>query len=360
MSVRLLTSAEDLARYETWIHAHPQGNLWQSIEWKRYQASLGRSVRLYGAEEGDTLQATAIVVIDRTVLGLSTWDVVRGPLWNEEHTQADAIVLSLLRHLLEEAQKDRCLAMYISSPQVVPYGTWGVPHTGHTRCEQLEATILIDLTQSEEQILANMHQKARYNIKVAMKHGVVIREHTADDPEALDSFYRLVSETAGRDGFTHLSRARYEAFLRFLGGSFLLMAWHDEKPVAGLIGVAWNGTGIYYYGASGYAHRALMAPSLLQWEAMRLCKRRGCHSYDLLGIEPPTNAGLGIRTGGLGKGIIPPLIPTSESLIHSPWAGITSFKTKFGGQTVTYPSEQMIVLRPWAWRMLRWKRRLLG
>jgi lipid II:glycine glycyltransferase (peptidoglycan interpeptide bridge formation enzyme) len=94
--------------------------------------------------------------------------------------------------------------------------------------------------------------------------------------------------------------------------------------------------GYYYYGASSYTHRALMAPYALQWAAMRYYKARGCATYDLLGIAPPD---------------APP---------DHPWQGISAFKEKFGGEVVMYPPEQEIVLRPIANWMLQWKRRILG
>ncbi len=323
-----MSSGEDLRRYSEWILTSPQGNLWQSLEWKHYQERLGRSVRIYVAEDDQgKIIASAMVSIDRTVLGLSTWDIPRGPL--------GLVHNELLQRIIGDAKQERCMTLYLSAPEKLLSSYHGKISTS-SRCEQLEATIVIDLTKSEDQLLADMHQKARYNIKVAQKHGVIISKHTADDKKALNSLYTLFQDTAKRDGFTHLPKSHYRAFLNHLEGSFFLMAWHEEKPIAGLLGVTWNETGFYYYGASSYVHRHLMAPYLLQWEAMMHCKRAGCMRYDLLGIAPE----------GSGK--------------DNPWAGITEFKRKFGGAVITYPQEQMIVLRPIMKKMLEWKRRIVG
>ena len=108
-----------------------------------------------------------------------------------------------------------------------------------------------------------------------------------------------------------------------------------KKPIAGLLGVRWEWKGIYYYGASDRAHRALMAPYALQWAAIKLCKEQGCTAYDLFGIAPPDQP-------------------------HHPWAGISDFKEKFGGTVILYPSEQQIVLRPWKHRIVKMKRKILG
>ena len=108
----------------------------------------------------------------------------------------------------------------------------------------------------------------------------------------------------------------------------------DRSPIAGLLGVNWNKAGIYYYGASSYAHRASMAPYALQWETMRFCKANGCETYDLLGVTP------------------------SNAPSDHVWSGITNFKEKFGGTLVTYLPEQQIILRPTVNKLLNLKRKL--
>ena len=190
-----------------------------------------------------------------------------------------------------------------------------------------------------------MKQKGRYNIKVAQKKGVVVEK--SDD---IDAYMSLVEKTGKRDGFTTLSRRAYETFLHELPGSFLLLAypvgqigrladWQEHQrnaePIAGLLGITWNNTAYYYYGASDHDHRALMAPYALQWEAMKKSKAAGALSYDLLGVAPANEP-------------------------HHPWAGITQFKERFGGAYMEYPQEQQVVLRPFTQKLIRWKRKLVG
>ncbi len=328
--VQILRESEaNLDAYRSWIAAHPDRSLWQSTEWKAYQEALGREVRIYVLSDERGIRASALVSIDRTAGGAAVWEIAHGPLWDAQVTEDErrAFVSSLER----DAKRERGLALFLSPPQAM---------TSQARASHRhvypEATRLLDLTQPEETILAGMKQKGRYNINVAAKRGVRIEE--SSDTEA---FHRLVKETAHRDKFTIHSPGHYDVFLRSLPGAFLLLAYApeaqaDTRPIAGLLGVIWQDRGIYYYGASSYAHRAHMAPYLLQWEAMRLCKARGCRSYDLFGIAP----------SGAGP--------------EHPWAGITSFKEKFGGEEVPCPLERMIVLRPMLWNALQWKRRIVG
>jgi lipid II:glycine glycyltransferase (peptidoglycan interpeptide bridge formation enzyme) len=334
MDVRILSQSDDRARYTAWLSAHPQATLWQSLEWQSFQQALGRETRLYVAEEQGHILASALVVIDRTAFQWSTWDLPRGPLWSQ--TESAALSL-LLGTIVRDARKDRCLSLYLSP--TTPLSLHRPRLSLSPRHEQPEATRILDLTLSDELILSQMHQKGRYNIRVAQKHGIVVEESAN-----VDAFHALMRETAIRDRFAVAPKGHYDTFLKHLPNSFLLLAYasdaartqtHDS-PIAGLMGVTWGATGYYYYGASDYEHRALMAPYLLQWEAMQRCKAIGCTRYDLLGCAPP----------GADE--------------DHPWQGITGFKEKFGGELTTYPPEQFRRLKPLSWSVLRCKRWMLG
>ncbi len=348
MAIRLLTSAADLALYDAWVKKHPQGTLWQSVEWKAYQEALGREVRVY-MDSDDAVHASAMVVIDRTTGGFSTWDIQRGPL-GPVIDNGKLIMENLLSVIVADAKKDKCLSIYLSPKQELSIFNFQFSIHSSQRHEQPEATRMLDLTLSDDDLLKQMHQKGRYNMKVAEKNGIRIEEST--DVEA---YAKMASDTAKRDGFSGGSTKRYQKFLEKIPGSFLLLAYPESRkleaessssPVAGLIGVVYGKTGIYYYGASDYTHRALMAPYLLQWQAIQHCKAAGCTQYDLLGIAPPVEDPESRK-------------PKAESSRH-PWAGISDFKAKFGGIVVTYPPEQEIILQPLVRSLLHLKRRVLG
>jgi peptidoglycan pentaglycine glycine transferase (the first glycine) len=328
MAVTIISTENDLKKYTKWVTSHPNGSLWQSLDWKKYQEFLGREVRIYIEEEDEEIVESALVVIDKTMGGFSTWDIPRGPLgpMNNGQWKMD----NLIKIILSDAKNDRCISLYFS-PIKKPIINYQLSIINSDRHEQPQATRIIDLTQSEEEILAQMHQKGRYNIKVAQKNGVFI-----EDSHDIENFFELVQETGLRDHFTHLPKRHYKNFLEHIDNSFLLMAYDDQKtPISGVLGASWNNMGIYYYGASLYAHRAKMAPYLLQWKAMKRCKDMKCTSYDLFGIAPP-----------------------NSSPDHS-WAGVSSFKEKFGGTVVEYPTEQAIVLKPLMKKLLRMKRKIL-
>jgi len=345
------------------------------LVWKTYQEALGKKVVIYASKSQDsTIDGSALIVIDTTVGGLSTWEIPRGPLMSEKwKAKSEKYDEEFLNVILAEAKKEKCIAVYISPPSLAsthfPLSTFNFQLS--TRHIQPEATRVIDLKLTEEEILAGMHSKGRYNITLAKKHGVEVSEGSGSD---IDAFYELLKNTGSRDGFKISQKSHYTRFLTDLQGSFLLLARHEHRPIAGLMGVMWPSTQeknrgqdvglagpasgatplreewargrdtvggpsancIYYYGASSYADRSLMAPYLLQWEAMRAAKARGCVRYDLLGISP------------------------DNAPRNDPWRGITDFKRKFGGAVVTYSPEQMLVLKPFLKAALEMKRRIAG
>jgi len=319
MDIHVLQHPDEFRAYDVWIKSHPEGNLWQSLERKKYIESLGRTVKIYAAMEHGNFLGAALVMIDRTAFGLSTWEIPRGPIGEKRE--------ELLDRMIKDAQSDKCMTLYYSPLRPIQRND---PISG--RLVHADVTRIINLKQSEEEILSQMKQKGRYNIKVTEKHGVTIRQS-----DNVDQFYKLVEQTSNRDGFISLSKKKYQAFLQNLDGSFLMLAFDGKnEAIAGLIGAIWNKKATYYYGASSYAHRASMAPYLLQWETIRFCKAKGVDSYDLLGVAP------------------------SHAPASHPWQGITSFKEKFGGELISYPPERKIVFRPVAYHLLTLKRKLLS
>lgn len=322
MDIRVLTSADDLATWASFVEKSPQGSLWQSKEWKAYQETLGRHTRVYGAFSGHDMAACALVTIDRTAGNLATWEIPRGPIGEG--------AAELATRVANDAKTEKALILRLSPAAPLPLDGFG-PSDGHS---QPEATRILDLTLDDDALLAQMKPKGRYNIRLAQRHDIEARDGD------VGAFHALLKRTGARDGFGIHPERHYRAFLEHVPGAFLLLAYHprtsETEPVAGLLGVVWGTTGIYYYGASDERHRALMAPYVLQWEAMHRCKAAGATRYDLLGVAPE---------GSDEK--------------HA-WAGITNFKEKFGGTLISYPQERQRVLRPLAWNTLKLKRRILG
>ena len=154
---------------------------------------------------------------------------------------------------------------------------------------QFRNTVVIDLAGSEEDWLARMKQKSRYNIRLAERKGVQVRRGTLDD---LGLLYHMYAETSVRDGFVIRGEKYYhkvwQTFMQ-AGLAEPLIAEVEGEPVAAVFLFAFGSTAWYLYGMSRDLHRDKMPNSLLQWQAMRWAAARGCTVYDLWGAPDEFN-----------------------------------------------------------------------
>jgi lipid II:glycine glycyltransferase (peptidoglycan interpeptide bridge formation enzyme) len=153
---------------------------------------------------------------------------------------------------------------------------------------QFQNTVLIDLSATEEEMLARMKPKTRYNVRLAEKKGVAIRTGTVDD---LPMLYKMYAETSVRDGFVIRDEEYYLTVWKLFMQSTVngqpsaipLIAEVDNQPVAAIFLFMFAGRAYYVYGMSRNLHREKMPTYLLQWEAMKLAKAGRCAMYDLWG-----------------------------------------------------------------------------
>ena len=188
---------------------------------------------------------------------------------------------------------------------------------------QPEWRAVVDVRPDTGRILAAMHQKGRYNIRVAERHGV-----TVEPSQSVDHFYDLYVETAKRDGFTPRGKEYFQDFLAMVPGAALFLARKNDKMLAGGIMVFYEEGASYLYGASSSEERQLMAPYLLHWGVMQEAQRRGCLSYDL--------------------GEIPP-----QGAEEHPLRGLGEFKMKLGAKAVHLMGSWDFVLEPFWYRAFR-------
>lgn len=282
--------------------------LWQTSEWEQFQKTLGMRVTRVGH---------SLLLKYPIFFGMRYGYMPRGPV-NRDTEKPNEFFDELKRY----AKKKKLLFIRIDPEQEIKIPKKVRTITSHS--PQPETTLILDLSKSEEELLKQMKRKGRYNITLAEKKGVKVKraESIEEQKNYAAIFYRLLKETTQRDNFSGHDEHYYQTMLKELPMSEIFIAYYDDEPVSGAICTYQPSKAIYYYGASGNKHREVMAPYLIQWEAIREAKRRGCESYDFLGIAPES--------------------ATSDH----PWKGITDFKTKFGGAVVQYPQAMDLVYRP--------------
>ncbi len=281
----------------------PDPQVLQSWAWGELKGRHGWRPTRFLFHDGGQLVAAASV-LERRALSLplpllpaSILYMPRGPAvdWNDE-----ARVEQVLAEIEALARRRRAMFVKIDPdvyyPEAAPVFSPRPPVASRVAAlltrrgwrfsgsqVQFRNTVLLDLRRDEEALLAAMKQKSRYNLRLAQRRGVEIRQGMACD---LQLFYDLYAETARRDGFPIRPPAYYhDAWGSFLaqGDGCLLLAEVQGEPVAGLLFVIFGLTAWYMYGASSERHRSLMPNNLLQWAAIHRAREMGCTVYDLWG-----------------------------------------------------------------------------
>ena len=147
-------------------------------------------------------------------------------------------------------------------------------------------TFLIDLTKSEDELLAGFHSKTRYNIRLAQKQGVTVEEDNSDI--AFEKYLSLTEETAKRQGFYAHSKKYHRLMweqLKPAGIAHLLVAKYKGEIITAWILFTWRDFLYYPYGASTDKYKNVMSNNLMMWEAIRFGKNLGLTTFDLWGRE---------------------------------------------------------------------------
>ncbi|HZY45293.1 MAG TPA: peptidoglycan bridge formation glycyltransferase FemA/FemB family protein [Anaerolineae bacterium] len=260
----------------------PSRHVLQSWEWGQFKSRWGWSPRYLLYEESGQTRGAALILRRTVGRFLNILYVPKGPAL--DYSDA-ALADRILGELAQIAQQDRSIFIKIDPDLAAADRTILLDRGWRSSRDQIQFrnTVLIDLTPNDAQLLAAMKQKTRYNIRLAQKKGVIIREGTLSDLELL---YAMYAETSRRDGFL----IRPLDYYRDAWGSFIqsglaqpLIAEVDGQAVAGLILFHFADRAWYMYGMSRNVHRDLMPNHLLQWQAMQWAKSRGCTVYDLWG-----------------------------------------------------------------------------
>ncbi len=272
-------------QWDNFVAAH-QGHLLQSWAWGELKSRFGWStVRVRVADAG------AQMLFRPLPLGLSIAYIPKGPIvdWsNRQQSQA------LFKTIHAEARKQHSVFLKIEPDLYHADGsnlaTFGpaqkfLKQSGFTAADTIQprTSTIIDISQDGETILAAMKQKTRYNIRLAEKKGVTVRQGEAAD---VDTFHRLALTTANRNDFGVHSLDYYRTAFDLLAPDkcALFIAELGNEPVAALMAFRHGYEAYYFYGASSNQHRNLMPTYLIQWVALRWAKARGCLRYDLWGI----------------------------------------------------------------------------
>lgn len=330
-----IVEVHDPSDWNAVVLAHSYASFQQSWEWGTFQESQGCRVKRYrwtsSDQTGKPLRWQG-QFIRQDRFGTGYWFVPRGPI-SLSGSPVDLFpAAGDFQGKLRGVLPGHTLFFRVEPP-IHPFsGRQELDGWKRTRAMSPACTRIIDLSLSEEDLLAQMHPKTRYHIRLAERHGVQVREGNTEDD--METFLQLMRETAERDGFL----ARREEYLRqtFLilrenGFCRLRIAECDGKPLAANMEIWFGDMVTYLHGASANIMREKKAPFLLQWEAMRSAKKAGYRWYDLWGCNP---------------------VDQKSPAHRSSLEGVSRFKAGWGGAIVEYIGTFDAPIHPTLYRLL--------
>ena len=311
------------------------GQLKNDFDWQTVHVistyDLGRNSR--ENQENDVCGAQ--LLFRRLPLGFSLAYIPRGPIgkgWYKLWPEIDKVCKEK-RAIFLKVEPD----IWENDPNSIEEGKLpnGFVYSPHEI--QPPRTLIVDISGTEEKILARMKQKTRYNIRLARRKGVVVRQ-TSD----IAMFYELMRVTGERDAFGVHSEAYYQRALDLFkprGNCILLCAEFDEQPLAGIMVFSQGNRAWYFYGASSNQHRQLMPTYLLQLKAILWAIAQGCNEYDLWGVPDEDQETL--ETNFLNR--------------HDGLWGVYRFKRGFGGELRRTVKGWDRVYIPFLYKMYLWR-----
>ncbi len=316
----------DAAQWDRALAQIPYAHVLQTWAWGEIKARHGWTPTRLLFVENDAPAAAAQILrrpLPRTPFGVLY--VPKGPALAFENAALFARVLAELERVARAQRAifiklDPDVRVHSAAAQTLAARAWRVS------AEQIQFhnTVTLDLTRSENEILAAMKPKWRYNVRLAEKKGLRV------ETDALDwrLFYDLYVETSARDGFLIRPFEYYRdawTTMAEAGQAKLFLARAHAETIAGILLFWFGERAWYFYGASRNTHRDWMPNHLLQWHALRWAKQQGCTEYDFWGA--------------------PNELVETDSMY-----GVYKFKMGFGGEFVErIPAHDFVVRRALYW-----------
>ena len=330
-----ILAEEDKKKYKEFLEKHDRCNFQQSLEWGNVKTAWKKEVILAEDEKKNIIGSLCVMIRKIPIFGNIMYSS-RGPVCDihdekvmeqlvegakELAKKYKAFVLRIEPDILKEDQEFREIATKLG---------FKIKDDAKDFKDEIQPRFVFRLDikdKTEDEVFAAFHQKTRYNIRLAKKKGVVIKEGKKED---LKDFHRIMVETGKRDNFIIRSLEYFEKMYDELAPNHmkLLMAYYEDKPISGIIPIMYGKNTWYLYGASSNEHRNLMPNYLLQWEMIREAISNGHEMYDFRGVS----------------GVV------DES---HPQYGLYRFKKGFGATFTEFIGEVYIPYKPLVYKMYK-------
>ena len=283
---------KDKVRYKEFLEKHDRCNFQQSLEWGEVKTSWIKEVVLSENEAGDIVGSICVWIRKIPIFGNMMYSA-RGPICD---IHDEKVLKDLTDGLNELAKKYKAFVLRCEPDilkkdeeyrEIVKSLGYKIKDDSKDFKDEIQPRFVFRLdikNKTEDEIFAAFHQKTRYNIRLATKKCVEIKEGTRED---LKDFHKIMVETGERDDFIIRPLSYFEKMYDSLGKEHmkLLMAYHEGQPIAGIIPIMYGNKVWYLYGASSNKHRNIMPNYLLQWTMIKEAIERKADMYDFRGVS---------------------------------------------------------------------------
>ena len=287
-----LLEEKDKQEYKEFLESHDRCNFQQSLEWGNVKTSWKKEVILSEDKDGKIRGSLCVWVRKIPIIGNIMYSA-RGPvcdLYDEEvikDLKEGADILAKKYNAVVERVEPDILKSDEEFRKIITKNGFKIKDDSKDFKDEIQPRFVFRLNlkgKTEEEIFAELHQKTRYNVRLATKKGVVIKEGTRED---LKEFHRIMIKTGERNNFIIRSLEYFEKMYDEMAPNHmkLLMAYHEDKPISGIIPIMYGNKVWYLYGASSNSHRNLMPNYLLQWTMIQEAIKMGADMYDFRGVS---------------------------------------------------------------------------
>jgi lipid II:glycine glycyltransferase (peptidoglycan interpeptide bridge formation enzyme) len=315
-----IKSIEDKDVWEEFIANHKEANFLQSWYWGEFQLRLGRKIHKTGFFRNNNLVGIMLSIEESARRG-KYLIVPGGPIIDWKDNILIDVAFSEMRNIARSSN----LSFVRIRPQIIEDEfSKNIFKKNGARLSPMhltaDLTFQLDITKTEEELLANMRKATRYEIRKAEK--LTINISSSKDEKKIKKFYELQLNTARRQKFVPFSyKFFYEQFKVFFEQDLALIftATYENKILAEAFIIFYNSEAVYHYGVSTEDGRKYPGAYLLQWEAIKEAKKRGIEKYNFWGVAP------------------------IDSKNHR-FSGVSLFKRGFGGEDIQYLRAHDIVI----------------
>jgi len=299
-----------------------------SWNWGEFQIKMNNKIWRLGVFDGQNIKALALITKIKAKRGTFLL-IQHGPIFQNFNEEIFSFLINELKNIARQEKADflRIAPLLENNKENLSIFKKLGFRKSSMHANAYEATWMLDIMPQKEDLLKNMRKTTRYLINHTIKNPDIQIEKS-DKQESIETYQKLNKEVALRQKFVPFSQEyiknEFEVFSEDNNALWLFGKYKGEI-VAGALVIFWSGIGFYHQAASLSKYAHLSIPYLLQWEAIKEAKNRGCTLYNFWGFTDP------------------------KKYSKHPWAGPTLFKMGFGGYSTEYIKTQDLPLSKKYW-----------